>query len=96
MKFLCLVFSIRPANTMIIPGIRRNTDKRLKIIALIRTIPISLPIPNCMNSMAIRPPIVVSELPDISGIDLERAMIHASLGGSSACSSLYLLRKITA
>ena len=81
---------------MMIPGIKRNTDKRLRMIALIRTIPISAPIPNCMNSMATRPPIVVRELPVISGIDLDRATMQASLGSSVICSSLYLFRKITA
>ena len=82
MKFLCFVFSMRGAKSMMIPGMRRNTDTRLKTMALIRTIPISGPILYCMKVMAIRPPTVVRELPDISGIALDSAVIIASLGSS--------------
>ena len=37
-------------------------------MALIRQMPISGPILNCMNSMAASPPIVVNELAQTSGI----------------------------
>ena len=73
---------------MITPGISKNTAHRLKMIALISTIPISGPILYCIKVMAIRPPMVVRELPAISGIALLSAMITASLAGSDACSSL--------
>ena len=78
------------------PGIKVNTARRLITIDLISTIPISGPILNCINVIATRPPTVVSELPVISGIAFESAMIVASLAGSVICSSLYLFRKITA
>ena len=81
---------------MISPGISKNTARRLSKIALIRHSAISLPIPNCMNIMAISPPIVVSELEKISGIDLLSATISASLMPSVWCSSLYRLQKMTA
>ena len=81
MKFLCFVFSICSENSMMTPGISRKTETRLIRIALIRTIPRSGPILYCMKVMAIRPPMVVREEPDISGIALERASITASLGG---------------
>ena len=67
---------------MMIPGISRNTDIRLKMMDLIRTIPMSAPIRYCMNIIATSPPIVVSDEPVISGIAFERAMIVASLGAN--------------
>ena len=81
---------------MISPGISKNTDRSEKNIALIRQIAISLPIPYCMNIIAISPPTVVSELEQISGIALERATISASLISNALCSSLYLLQKMIA
>ena len=57
-------------------------------MARIRHNAISLPMPNCMNIMAIRPPTVVRELEEISGIALLKATMSASLVGRVLCSSL--------
>ena len=61
-----------------------------------RQMPISGPILNCMNSMAARPPTVVSELALISGIERLSAAMAASRMGSVSCSSLKWLQRMTA
>ena len=64
------------------PGMITNTDKSANTIALMRQMPISGPILNCMNSIAARPPTVVSELAPISGMALLSATMAASRTGS--------------
>ena len=81
-RFLCFVLSINLLNSTRSPGIRVNTDRRLNIIALIRTMDKSIPILKCMNARAPRPEIVVREDAEISGIALLRAAIQASLVSS--------------
>lgn len=61
-------------------GISINTDAILNIIALIRTIPKSNPILNCIRINANRPEIVARLLEEISGIALLKADITVSLG----------------
>ena len=87
-KLLCTVRSIAFPKSMISPGISRNTENRARKIAHIRHTAMSMPMPNFINAMAIRPPIVVSELEKISGIALLRATISASLMPRVLCSSL--------
>ena len=65
-NFLCLVLSIRGVNSISKPGIRVNTDNRLKKIDLISTMDISKPIPNSMNPNAAKPLMVVIEEDEIS------------------------------
>ena len=66
----------------------KNTEANANIIAFIRHIAISGPTLNCMNIMAIKPPMVVRELDAISGIALLNATITASFVGKCSCSSL--------
>ena len=78
------------------PGINTNTDSRAKSTALIRQMAMSGPILNCMNIMAIRPPMVVRLLEPISGMPLLKAAMTASRMGSCCRSSLYRLHRMTA
>ena len=73
-----------------------NTDKIANKMDLIRQMPISGPILNCMNIMAARPPMVVRLLAPISGMPLLRATMTASRRGRVWCSSLKRLHRITA
>ena len=75
---------------------RKNPANSEKKMDLIRQIAMSGPSRNCMNSIAIRPPTVVSELAPISGMDLESAIMTASRMGSTRCSSLKRLQKMIA
>ena len=95
-KFLCLVLSISLENSIITPGISRNTEPSARKMDLIKHTDRSGPILYCIKPMAINPPIVVRELPQISGIALLKAMIIASLDSRLACSSLYLFNRIMA
>ena len=70
------------------PGINVNTDSRLQKMALMRTLPISNPMPNCMNISAPKPEMVVKLLAEISGMALLKAVIVASLGSICTRSSL--------
>ena len=88
MKFLCLVLSIKGPNHTKSPGITTNTESNAKKIDLIKLIPISGPILNCINNIANKPPMVVRLLAVISGIDLLSAATTASLIGRLLCSSL--------
>ena len=72
------------------PGIKVNTDTRLKKIDLINTNDISRPIVNCINANAANPLIVVIEDEEISTIALLKASIAASLVGSFSLSSTNL------
>ena len=65
-----------------------NTQSKLYKIDLIRQIPISKPILNCIKVSARSPDTVVNELDAISGIDFERAFTTASLWSYSCLSSL--------
>ena len=87
-KFLWWVRSMRLEKLMSRPGMRVNTLSRLSTMAFIRMTPRSLPMPNCMKHMAPRPEMVVSELPEISGMALLRAMTTASLASSRSRSSV--------
>ena len=74
-----------------------NTDKSANSTALIRLIAMSGPILNCMNIMAIRPPMVVRLLEPISGMPLLRAVMAASrMGRPFSRSSLNRLHRMTA
>ena len=96
-KDLCFVFSMSPEKSISSPGIRVNTDRSDRPMALMRTIPMSAPILYCIKTRAKRPETVVSEEAQISGIDLESATMTASRTLSPpAYSSLYLLQKIIA
>ena len=64
------------------PGMSKKTVVRLQIMLLIRTMPISAPILNCMVVSATSPETVVRLLEEISMIALERALISASRAGS--------------
>ena len=85
---MCFVLSIALPKSIMSPGISKNTARRLSTIARMRHSAISLPMPNCMNIIAIRPPTVVSELDEISGIALLSATMSASRMPSVWCSSL--------
>ena len=65
-------------------------------MALIRQMPMSGPILNCMNSMAQRPPIVVRELEPIFTMALLKAAMAASRVGRVFRSSLNRLQRMTA
>ena len=65
-----------------------NTARSANSTTLIRLMAMSGPILNCMNIMAIRPPMVVRLLEPISGIPLLRAVMTASRMGSCSRSSL--------
>ncbi len=79
-KLLCCVRSISPEKITRSPGIRVKTARSERRIALISTMPRSLPIWYCMKTMANRPEIVVRDEDRISGMDLERETMAASLG----------------
>ena len=79
-KFLWDVLSIILLKSIRRPGISVNTHIILSIMAFIKTRPISNPILKCINIIAPKPEMVVRQLPDISGIALESAVIAASLG----------------
>ncbi len=87
-KLRCTVFSIHLDDITIIAGIRKNTVIRLKMIALVRTRPRSIPIPNCISIRATIPDTVVRLLEDISGIALLRATVTASMVSFVSCSSI--------
>ena len=75
-------------NMTISAGIRRNTVKRLMIMALVSTLPRSMPMPNCINISAIMPDTVVRLEEEISGMALLRATVTASMVSLSSCSSI--------
>ena len=77
-RFLCDVRFSCFGNSMISPGISRNTVIRLQIIPLVRTMPMSYPSRNCIMVRAISPDMVVREEDEISRIALESASISAS------------------
>ena len=60
------------------PGIRVKTDSMLNKIALMRTIPMSKPIWNCINIMAARPEMVVRLLAEMEGMEALTAAMQAS------------------
>ena len=78
------------------PGIKVNTERILKSTALIRTMPRSMPMPNCMNIMAARPARVVRQLEEISGIALLKARIQAVRVSAVSFSSLNLWHRMMA
>ena len=69
------------------PGIRVNTVRRLRRIALISTTAMSRPMPKCIKARAPRPEMVVRLLEQISGMDLLRASTQASREGRVSCSA---------
>ena len=77
-RLLWCVRSMYLPSSMRRHGISVKTQSRLKKIDLIRQMPMSKPILNCMNISAARPEIVVSELPEISVIELASALTTAS------------------
>ena len=87
-KFLWCVLSIPPENVISNPGIRVNTEKMLKNIAFISTVPRSRPSLNCISIIATIPETVVRQLDDISGIALLSAVITASRGSIRRRSSV--------
>ena len=95
-KFLCLVLFINPLKQYNNPGIKKKTVMKLHKIPLVKTIPISKPILNCINIKAINPDIVVKELANIEGIELAKVDITASFGFLSKDSSAYLWAMIIA
>ena len=66
---LCWVLTRALANSISRPGIRVNTDSMLKQMALMSTMAMSGPMPNCMNSMAPRPEMVVRLLEAMAGME---------------------------
>ncbi len=78
-RLRCVVRLSCLGNSMISPGISRNTVIRLHTIPFVRTIPMSYPSLNCIIVSAIRPEIVVSDEDDISRIAFDSASISASL-----------------
>ena len=60
------------------PGITVNTDSSENKIALMRFTAMSGPSLNCMNIMAIRPPMVVRLLAPTSGMAFDSEMMTAS------------------
>ena len=70
--------SMNLPNIMRRQGISVKTHSRLKKIDLIRQMPISKPILNCMNISAASPEMVVSELPEISVMEHASALTTAS------------------
>ena len=73
-----------------------KTASMEKRMALMRQTPISAPTRNCMNSIATRPPMVVSELELISGILLAVASMTASFSSKLCFSSLKWLQRMMA
>ena len=65
-------------------------------MALMRQMAISGPILNCMNIMATRPPTVVRQLDEISGMLLDSASMTDSFNGRVSCSSRKWLEKMMA
>ena len=75
---LWCVLSISGPKSMSRPGMMKKTEPSAKNIDLIRQMAISGPTLNCMNSMAMRPPMVVRLDAPISGMPLESASMTAS------------------
>ena len=69
------------------PGMRVNTTKILKKIALQSTMPRSRPSLNCISIIAPIPESVVRQLEDISGMALLNASMQASRVGRVTCSA---------
>ena len=69
------------------PGMRVNTDSRLKRMALISTVAMSRPMPKCMKARAPSPEMVVREEELISGMAFARAAMQASRVSLVSCSS---------
>ena len=78
---------MRGQNSTSRPGIRVNTDRRLRRIALISTMAMSIPMANSMKPRAARPLTVVREEALISGMALLRAAMAASRAPRASCSS---------
>ena len=78
------------------PGIRRKTVSMEHTIPLLRTIPISKPMRNCMSIRATRPEMVVREDEEISTMALDREEMSASRASRSSRSSMYRWQKIMA
>ena len=66
------------------PGIRVKTESMLNRMALMRTMPMSKPMRNCMNIMAASPEMVVRLLAEMEGMAALTAAMQASR--SPACS----------
>ena len=66
------------------------------MIALIKTMPMSKPIRNCINIMAAKPASVVRQLEEISGMALLSARIQASRADARSRSSLNRWQRIIA
>ena len=69
------------------PGIRVNTDSKLRKMDFTSTMAMSAPIENFIKANAPKPPMVVSEDAPISGIALLSAAIAASMAGLVSFSS---------
>ena len=78
-SFLWRVRSIKGLKSIKSPGIRVNTDRRLRKMDLISTMAMSRPMANSMKPSAAKPLMVVREEALISGMDLLSAKIQASL-----------------
>ena len=75
-------------NITIMAGIRKNTVIMLNTIALVKTRPKSIPMPNCISIKATMPDTVVRLLEEISGIALLSATVTASTVPLVRCSSI--------
>ena len=96
MKLRCFVFSIARLNMSSSPGMSRNTVSIEISMDFISTLPRSPPRPNCMNVIATRPPMVVSEDEAISGIAFDSASTAASYGSKYRRSSAKRLHRMMA
>ena len=96
MKLRCFVFSMDRLNIRSSPGMSRNTVSIEISMDFISTLPRSPPRPNCMNVIATRPPMVVSEDEAISGIAFDSASTAASYGSKYRRSSAKRLHRMMA
>ena len=86
-KLRCWVFAMALEKSISRPGIRVKTESMLNRMALMRIMPMSKPIRNCMNIIAARPEMVVRLLAEIEGMAALTAAMQASRSSAYSRSS---------
>ena len=87
-KLRCCVLSISPPIVSSSPGMNRNTDSRLMIMAFMSATPRSRPMPNFMKVMANSPAMVVRLEELITTMDWLSDSTTASRTGMVLCACL--------
>ncbi len=88
MKLRCCVLSISPPILSSRPGMSKNTDRRLMIMAFISATPRSRPMPNFMKVMAKSPAMVVRLDELMTTTELASDSTTASRTGRVLCACL--------